>query len=141
MLDAVVSDEAWRLVVLRRRDRLAQYTSLQIARETGRWNAYRADAPSGQHRVDVDLARFARFCEKLDREEARLDRRLCGRHGVFLLASEDIDARLPELLGFLDADPGLPLSSSRRRQNSPRIEERIRNWDAIAPILLAEAVS
>ena len=130
----VLSNREWSILWLERRNKLAQFTSLLIARETARWNARRGDPPI-RHQVAVDLAEFAAYVESQAAASTATQRLLESRGGFLKIDSERIDASLPEMLSFLGVRPDEPTRSGRVRQNVPQMSERIVNWPNVASYL------
>jgi hypothetical protein len=140
----VRADLRYRLIVLERRNKLAQFVSTQTARATGQWTARttkkgeakpsskagaETDAPPGP--MDVDLDHLAHFVEISTKRYALFNKRIADREGVMHLHSEDLDERFVEVLGFLGVDVTPELRVVRLRQNPAPLAERIRNWDAV----------
>jgi LPS sulfotransferase NodH len=126
----------YRLVVLERRNKLAQHVSTLTARQTGRWSAFAdkpqaapADAPAASVHVDID--ELARFVELEQQRYTQFNERIASRAGVIHLHSEEIDARLPEVLQFLEVDVAPELRVVRLRQNPSRLADRVANWPEV----------
>ncbi len=136
----VRSDPRYRLVVLERRNKLAQFTSSLIARQTGRWSAFAGkEGAAPVVAVEIDLAELARFVELEQQRYAQFNQRIAGRAGVLHLNSEDMDARLAEVLDFLGVDVAPELRVVRTRQNPARLADRIRNWGQVTDWLAKSA--
>ncbi len=139
---AVAADPRYKVVFLKRRDRLAQYASLLIARHTEEWVARKGDAePSAQMRVTFDVRGFMDHCRAADRsfKAARAALRAAGRGGLELTYEElEAGTGLGRVLDFLGLPARGDLQSPLRRQNSPRVLERFDNpWRAriLAPLI------
>ncbi len=137
VVNHVISDDTCKLIVLDRDDKLAQFTSLHIAQETGRWNAFAADEPRPQHQITVDTKQLDKFIQKQRRLFSELSTHIAKRPNVLRIGTDELDKRLPDVLGFLGVNPKRELVSDRVRQNSPVIRDRIANWDEISDHLAA----
>jgi len=140
----VRADVSYRLIVLERRNKLAQFVSTQTARATGQWTARAnkkgeakpsnkpsavADGPPEPMAVDID--RLAHFVEISTKRYALFNKRITDREGVLHLHSEDLDERFAEVLEFLGVDVTPELRIVRLRQNPAPLVERVSNWDAV----------
>ncbi len=131
VLRQVVEDPRYRVILLTRRDRLAQYASMAIAQQADVWGRFGDQpAPSEQPRVIFDTRAFLDFCRTVEGWFAaeRRQLRAAGRP-LLELTYEELDAGtgLPRVLAFL----GLPgcdgLDSGHQRQNTPAIAARFTN--------------
>lgn len=148
----VRDDERYRLIVLERSNKLAQYVSTEMARETGQWTARvnkqgerkvknkpgksgksgKSDAAADEPTIiDVDLEHLARYIQLSKKRYKNFMQRLEGRAGVMHLRSEEIDARFAEVLEFLGVDVSPELRVVRARQNPTPLSTRVSNWDAV----------
>jgi hypothetical protein len=140
----VRADPRYRLVVLERRNKLAQFVSIQTARVTGQWTARTtktgevkvsskgaAAAEAALEPLDVDLDHFARFVDTATKRYASFNDRITDRAGVMHLHSEDLDERFVEVLEFLGVDINPALRIVRVRQNTAPLSQRVRNWEAV----------
>lgn len=138
VIDHIVSDTSWRVILLRRDDTLAQWSSLQIAKVTGEWGSKKkkARAQAGleepQTRIEFKAKTFEMYGKKLDSRYGGLKQRLAS-HAVFEVSTEAIDQRRDEMLAFLGVDPALaaPPPGAGERQNSNSLEERFTNYDEV----------
>ena len=134
VIDHLVGDSSWRVILLRRENVLAQWSSLQIAKLTGEWSnkGKNKRAATGvaepTMRIQFDPHVFEMYCKKLDGRYASITRRVAG-HALFEVSTETIDARRDEMLAFLGADPKLaePSPGTGERQNSSTLDERFEN--------------
>jgi len=123
----------WRLVVLERRNKLAQYASLMTANETRRWGSLVEPGPDGRVPpeaalpVTLALPEFLAWMDKETQRYARLRERLRKREGVLELNTEELDERADEVLGLLGLPGTLPAPKPRRQWDAP-LQERVRNW-------------
>jgi len=134
----VRTDPRWRLVVLERRNKLAQFVSMHTARETGTWSVFSGKAgeraaalAANPVTVDVDVAELERFVELETQRYREYRQRLAGRADVLSIETEEIDARFAEVLDFLGVTVTDELRVVRGRQNPAPLRTRIRNWDEV----------
>lgn len=138
VIDHIVSDPSWRVILLRRDDTLAQWSSLQIAKATGEWGSKKkkARAKAGIEepttRIEFKARVFEMYGNKLDTRYGSLKRRLVD-HQVFEISTEAIDERRDEMLAFLGVDPALaePPPGAGERQNGSSLEDRFTNYDEV----------
>jgi len=138
VIDHLVSDPSWKVILLRRDDTLAQWSSLQIAKSTGEWGSKRkkARAEAGIEepptRIEFKARVFENYGSKLESRYGSLKLRLVD-HAVFEIATEAIDARRDEMLAFLGVDPKLaePAPGVGERQNGSSLEDRFTNYDEV----------
>jgi hypothetical protein len=129
VIDHIVSDPSWRVILLRRSDTLAQWSSLQIAKTTGEWGSKKkkARAKAGIEepatRIEFKARVFEMYGNKLETRYGSLKRRLVD-HQVFEIPTEAIDERRDEMLAFLGVDQ--PWPSPRRGSASGRTATRWR---------------
>jgi len=127
-------DERYKLVVLERGNKLAQFVSTLTARETGRWSVFndkKDKTATGTVQVDVDIGELARFVELEDQRYGQFNKRIAGRAGVIHLKTEELEPRFAEVLDFLEVDVSPELREVRGRQNPSPLAARIRNWDQV----------
>lgn len=136
-----------RKIILERRGWLHAYTSTLIARATQVWSRTRGndgEASDDRLKVRVDLDDFRRFLRKR-RLFYSLTRTLLGVTGQpFLsLAYEDIGdpKTMTALLRFLSVDPTVVLSARTEKQNSPRLEDRVANYEELRAALAGTSQS
>ena len=156
LIDHVLEDSSWEIIVLERQNLLAQWTSAGLAKKTGRWGpgkkagegkkgddkAEAEDEEDDLDDLDEDKApekaaspkvvfnaeKYEQYCFRMHARYASIYNRL-GERPYFKLYSEDIDASHPKLLEFLHVDPR-PLESTRPRQNSSSMRDRIKNYES-----------
>jgi LPS sulfotransferase NodH len=129
------TEERYKLVVLERGNKLAQFVSTLTARETGRWSVFNDNkdkTATGTVQVDVDVDELARFVELEDQRYSQFNKRIAGRPGVIHLATEELEPRFAEVLDFLGVDVSPELREVRGRQNPSPLSGRIRNWDQVS---------
>ncbi|HJV71155.1 hypothetical protein [Ideonella sp.] len=140
----VRADPRYRLIVLERGNKLAQFVSTQTARTTGQWTALAtkggepkvtgkggAAADAAPAAIEVDIDHLARFVELSTKRYANFNQRIAGRAGVMHLQSETLDERFVEVLEFLGVDVSPELRIVRLRQNPTPLATRVSNWEAV----------
>src|SRR5690606_16997605 len=122
-----------RVLWLTRRDRLAQYASLEVARRTGVYHPHDDDRlyrPEHRPTIAVDPAAFLAWVAERD---ALLERRRRELEGLpaLELAYEDLaerwDTTLARVQAFLEV-PGVPVEPAKRKQEGRSLAEVIRNY-------------
>jgi LPS sulfotransferase NodH len=131
VIDHVLETPSWAVILLERRDRLAQWSSMKMAKTTGQWGARKGEAPKEAPKVTFSASQFDEYCFRMEARYASIAHRL-GDRPVLRLYSEDIDDRHAELLGFLgvDASTANVLNSRQARQNTTELQDRIANFGA-----------
>jgi hypothetical protein len=138
VIDHLLETPDWRVILLRRDNALAQWSSLQIAKVTGDWGGKKKQAlvAAGidvpDPRIEFDARAFEAHCSKLDARYASIRQRI-GKRALFEVATESIDARRDEILEFLGVDPSLAKAApgAGQRQNTTSLEERFSNPGAV----------
>jgi hypothetical protein len=161
VIEHVISDNECAIIVLERRDRVAQWTSAGLAKKTGRWGGVGGARKDGDDEADdtgedggdedtgdgpelvaseaggdgdtspkvkFDAKKFEAYCKRLKGRYSDIYRRLEHRR-YYRLFSEDIDASHANLLKFLGVD-AVEMQSTRPRQNSSSMKDRIKNYNA-----------
>ena len=134
VLDYLI-DRDWKLILLERENKLAQYTSLLIAERTQKWNSFYKEESREQTLISVDLKLYEEFLHKEMKLYQDIYLALLGREGVLKIKTEQISAKIRDILTFLEADPNCILTPQRGRQNSRELSKRIKNWDEISKYL------
>jgi LPS sulfotransferase NodH len=132
VIDFILAHDEWRVIVLERRNRLGQWSSMKLAKATGKWGANKGDAPAEPPpKVKFDTRNFEQYCFRMDAKYESMYHRL-GARPIMKLATEEIDRRHAELLDYLGVDSSIAqqLESRRERQNSSSMRDRIDNYDA-----------
>jgi LPS sulfotransferase NodH len=125
-----------RVVWLTRRDRLAQYASVVIARRTGVFHPHDHDdlyRPERRPSVRIDPAELRAWVGDRDALLARRRRQLHGAPSLELeyeKLTEDWEASIARVQQFLGVDV-LPLEPAKRRQETRPLAEVIRNYDEL----------
>jgi len=128
------TEESYKLVVLERGNKLAQFVSTLTAKETGRWSVFNDNkdkTATGTVQVDVPIDELARFVELEDQRYAQFNKRIAGRPGVMHLKTEELEPRFADVLDFLGVDVSPELREVRGRQNPAPLSGRIRNWSQV----------
>jgi hypothetical protein len=154
LIDHVLEDLSWEVIVLERQNLLAQWTSAGLAKKTGRWGpgkkageSKKAEAEDEEEDDDLDelsddkipekaespkvvfnAEKYEQYCFRMHARYASIYNRL-GDRPYFKLFSEEIDASHPALLEFLGVAP-VEMQSTRPRQNSSSMRDRIKNYES-----------
>jgi LPS sulfotransferase NodH len=129
-----------RVLWLTRRNRLAQYTSLEVARRTGVFHPHDHDRLyAAEHRptVTLDPAEFRAWVEERDALLAWRRRQLDGLPALELdyeALTEDWHRSLERVQAFLEVDV-LPIAPMKRKQESRPLAKVIRNYEELAATL------
>jgi hypothetical protein len=157
MIDYVIDDDRWTPVVLERRNLMGQWTSMALAKKTGRWDVGAkgksnnrmphvtgdedddddddydddSDSESGEavRKVTFDAWKFEQYSFRMRARYASIYHRLRHRR-YFRLITEEMDSCHAKLLEFLGVDPTVALPQPRPRQNATSMRDRIANFDA-----------
>ena len=156
VMDHILEDPSWKVIVLERRDLLAQWMSMALAKKSARWESTgggkgkgaekesddeedddsdyiddTSDDESGPVRkVTFDAWKFEQFCFRQQARYVSLFHRL-GQRPHFRLFTEEMDASHPKLLEFLGVEP-MALPAAPTREHSASMRDRIENYDAYA---------
>jgi predicted O-linked N-acetylglucosamine transferase (SPINDLY family)/LPS sulfotransferase NodH len=129
VLDHVLSEPRYRLILLTRENRLAQYSSHVIAHQTGQWELRDGEAPT-RRGVVFDPQHFEAFEDWLNRVHQRMLEGLY-RHGRDILLVEYASLSSPATLQRLSDCLGRAVTIARRpnlaRQNPTGIVDRFTN--------------
>jgi LPS sulfotransferase NodH len=138
----VREDPRYKLILLERRNKLAQYASLMTAKKTGRWNAFAAGGkPLPRVTVRVDVDELDAYIRRQSHRYEEFRRRVADRADVLEIHSEALDDRFGEVLRFLEVDPTPTLRIVRLRQNPEPLAERVENWAEVVQWLAANGRS
>jgi hypothetical protein len=156
MIDHLIADPTWTVIVLERRDLLAQWLDMAMAKKNGRWEVggiqqgkrlakddddddlddddFDEDSADGAspvvRKVKFDAWRFEQFCFRMQARYSSTYHRLEKRK-YFKVYTEEMDASFPELLQFLGVDP-MPGREARTPTKPLPLRERIENYDDYA---------
>jgi LPS sulfotransferase NodH len=139
VVDYLVSSPDWKVILLRRDNTLAQWSSLQLAKVTGEWGSKgkkkraAAGIPEPETLIEFKPRAFEAYCNRIEARYDSIKRRVAG-HALYEVTTETIDARRDEILAFLGVDPKLaPLvETANQRQNSSSLEKRFSNRDDVS---------
>lgn len=146
-IDTVLADASYRVILLTRRDKLAQFASLQTARQTGCWKFYEGTERRAT-RVHFQLGTFLKYAYRSHRAYGRLRRQL-KTNGHHILEVTYEDSLLPETVGqvldFLGVDPREKVTTSLVKQGSWNSADRFDRprvaafsnamWQRLRPVL------
>ena len=128
----VREDLRYKLIVLERKNKLAQYASLLTSRRTGVWSVWAADAQRpGRETVKVDIPGLEHYVRLENQRYSEFGRRIAQRPDVLRMTSEELDSRFQEILEFLEVDASTQLPVVRLRQNPDPLAERVENWTKV----------
>jgi LPS sulfotransferase NodH len=121
------------LIRMRRANRVAQYVSVLMARDSGVWQS--TDGSYGKRQVRVDPRRCIKALHRIDRSEAALDRLAAG-HRVFELRYEELALGhgVNEVQEFLGVE-AQSLTSPYEQLRTLPLEDAIENYDELASAL------
>lgn len=130
----VLGNPDYKIIVLEREDKLAQYSSFKLVDRTGRWAAYdKKDIK--EDKIDFSFVGFMKFRRRQQELYARTYKEIKDTGRPFLRVTyEDMTRggglrKVLEYLGVEDKD--YPLTSPLFRQNSPHILRRFNHpWKA-----------
>ncbi len=131
MIDYILASTDWQIIVLERSDRIAQWTSMAMAKATGEWSLNKGSAViMPAPKITFEPKNFEQYCFRMTAKYESLYYRL-GKRDYLKLISEEIDDRYREILEFLQVDLTVidQLSSIRERQNARSMRDRIANYD------------
>jgi len=156
MIDHLIADPSWTVIVLERRELLEQWLDMAMAKKNGRWEVggiqqgkrlskddddddlddddFDDDAAEGAspvvRKVKFDAWRYEQFCFRMQARYASTYHRLEKRK-YFKVYSEDMDATYPDLLAFLGVEPQ-PQREVRTLPKPLPLRDRIENYDDYA---------
>jgi LPS sulfotransferase NodH len=132
MVDFILAHDEWRVIVLERRNRLGQWSSMRMAMASDHWEANKGDtAAEPPPKVKFDARSFEQYCFRMTAKYESIYNRL-GSRPIMKLVTEEIDERHAELLDYLGVDSSAApqLESRRIRQNPSSMRDRIDNYEA-----------
>lgn len=137
---ALASHPGLRVIVLQRRDPLAQFASLTIAQQTGRYNPHPGDPlydPEQRPRIHLDPAAVRQWID----ERARLYadcRALLQGHPTLEFDYEQLadawDETIARIEEFLGVDRQ-PLTPAKQKQEQRPLPEMILNYEELAGVI------
>ena len=143
-ISALLQAEGMRVIILRRRNPLRRYVSVEIARKTGRWSQGRpADPdtpiPVEDRRISIDVGHLKTTLRLSEDRFRGFDQLTFGvpKIGVWyedLVA--DLDGELRRIASFLGAGEPAHQSPPRLEQQNPEpLEDLIANYDKVSRLL------
>ncbi|SLN68907.1 hypothetical protein [Roseisalinus antarcticus] len=123
---ALLSDESLHKIVLRRENALAAWSSLLIARQTGRWNTRKAGIGAGT-RTRFVRAEFDHYRTRRDAYFDRIDRQLRGPRLDLTYTGDIVTKNAAPVLDFLGVDRAFDTSTAMARILGPSILDRFEN--------------
>ena len=134
LLNHLINDERWSLIVLKRENILDQYLSLQIATETQIWNSSEGE---GRRKTEFNEAAFFRFKAEAESLYESFDKRLKAAGQPFhRLSYSDIrDGQYGALCEFLELPKPHDLTPKFRKQNPTATADKLFNPDEAKAIL------
>lgn len=136
-LDALIQDPEYRIIVLRRENVLAQYSSWKISEVTGQGNA-----PKGTKvktaQVDFSPRNFKSYLKRVDKDYELVWQRIreSGKSFFEIKYTELTDKeRMRELAGFLEVDTSFPLEPGTEKRNPSDIVARFTNPEKVRETL------
>jgi len=128
-IDYVISTPEIGLILLRRENYLATYSSASIAKTTGAWKSLAAAEGDGDVKVEFDPHAFDAYRRNLDHKLSQIRRKVAARDNVFFVDYTRInDPKLHiELVQFLGGSPDFVLDSRLDKQNPGRVIDRFAN--------------
>ena len=148
VIDHLLADPSWKMILLRRDNVLAQWSSLQLAKITGEWGSKGKKKRAAQGIAEPEVPPiefksrvFEAYCDRLDARYDSIKRRV-AKHALFEVTTETIDARRDEILDFLGVDAQLapPAPGRGERQNTSSLEDRFTNSDEVQRYALAHGL-
>jgi len=140
VLETLIADPEWQVIVLERRNRLDQYISLKIAEETNIWSS-----PEGNvsRRITVNEQAFIKFCAYVDGLYHDVRERLDAANQRYLnLFYNDIAAsNYASLCSFLGLAQPHNLLPTFQKQNPVRTAEKLVNPDDALAFLKSRNLS
>lgn len=130
----LLEDESIHKIVLRRDNALASWSSQQIARETGRWNARKEGASIGA--TTTFLRRdFERYLNRRDKFFAKVDKRCAGPRLDLTYAGDIMTQSMAPVIAFLGADETVETSTTKAKQLGRNVLDRFDNPDEVRTFL------
>ena len=143
VLDYVISSPEWRVIVLSRDNKLAQFSSEKIARATGIYVANKDQMIQGGKReiepIIFEKTEFVKFCNKIDSYYERVFSKIKATDKeYFLLEYKDIanQARLRSVVEYLGLEWEGPIEGIHRKQNTQLIIDRFVNKDVVSDTMM-----
>ncbi|MCA9915006.1 MAG: hypothetical protein KC496_16745 [Anaerolineae bacterium] len=128
IIEHVIQDNRFKVLLLERENILAQYSSLRIAHQTGQWTLHIGDKPALPEKLAWDAADFEPYMAQYRRAYADLTQRLQASKGDWLHI-EYCDLYQAEtyrrIFAFLGVETAISLQwNNIRKQNTSQIAQR-----------------
>ncbi|HEY1707261.1 MAG TPA: sulfotransferase domain-containing protein [Rhizomicrobium sp.] len=133
----IISQPEIKLIVLRRSNLLATFSSGRIARETGAWKSTSAASADGMEKLEFKKKKFMGYRDKVRKRLGKIDRLIGERPNVFRIEYDTIndEAVQANLVAFLGGRSGIKLGSKLSKQNAGRIIDRFSNSEQVRAYL------
>jgi len=141
VMERLIKDPSWSLVLLRRENTLDQFLSLQIAFKTDVWNTGMGDKVA---KVWLDEKKFLAFNAEVDGFYAWAERLLIEAGGPWTRFSYDDMAAgtYGPLCEFLSLEPPHDIAPPKlKKQNPPRTADKLENPDEVCAMLVREGLT
>ena len=135
ILRHVCASRAYRVIYLKRNNRVLQYASDRIARASNVWTSTGPGRPGGPvEKVEFSMRDFSRYVARHEHYD-RIVRCALGDKPFMEIAYEELEARLPAIQDFLGVDVLDTLESSVQRQNPGDWAQRFSNPEHVLEAL------
>lgn len=134
--DELLGDETIRKIILKRHNLLAAFSSLRLARATGRWNA-KKEGVAPKATVPFIHDEFETYRQRVESYYRKIDD-LCAGPRIDLSYEDHILAQdVSSALDFLDVDRSVEVSSPKKKLYGRGIAERFDNRSEVLDHLKA----
>lgn len=137
-VEMMCADPELKIILLTRRNRLAQFSSLRIAQANGRWVEDRKGAPKpGQpQQVEFEADEYQAYASQCDEIDTRIRQLLSGREFLELVY-EDLEEQMVDAFRFVGFEPmeGTTNWGTTRKQNRGDLLDRFSNPEAVVKSL------
>jgi LPS sulfotransferase NodH len=131
---ALLEDETISKIVLTRENTLATWSSLLVARLTGRWNT-RNKGIQQEVKAGFDAEAFETFCKRGPRFYDKIDRLLAGPRLDITYAKDVMEQRSEPILEFLGVSAEHELSCIKQKMLGRSIVDRFEEPDMVRAYL------
>ncbi|MEM9896580.1 MAG: sulfotransferase [Bacteroidota bacterium] len=132
----IIQDKSIKIILLRRKDILAQFVSLKLAKTRSEWSGKSTDT----QRIEVNLREFEKYQREYFLLERQLEEQLQG-HSILEVQYERLieheEKELRQIQSFLNVAKK-SLQSTLKRQSTVPINEKITNWEEVQEYLIAK---
>jgi hypothetical protein len=135
VIDRLIADTEIKLIILERENRLATFSSYEIAKMTSVWHTIQ-DQPKAPL-ITFNSVAFDRHCALVDDTYASINGRLKGRPNVLNTTYTEVASGVSTdaILNFLGLRAGMALTSKLKKQNPSKPIERFENHFAVEQYL------